>query len=120
MTAEERISFERTHLNSVRLVHEGAEEDYEAHNTEFHSRLYAGAHNVHIQDLVAATRARLAPFRRAQFRLPGRLAKSFDEHDAIVTAVMRGDGRAAEMAMRAHVSMVGVASSEVVNASQGP
>ena len=40
------------------------------------------------------TRSRLAPFRRAQFRLPGRLAKSWDEHDAIVTAILRGDGAA--------------------------
>ena len=56
------------------------------------------------------TRSRLAPFRRAQFRLPGRLAKSWDEHDAIVTAIMRGDGVAAGAAAKAHVSIVSEAS----------
>ena len=56
------------------------------------------------------TRSRLAPFRRAQFMLPGRLAKSWEEHDAIVTAIMRGDAAAAGKAARAHVSIVSEAS----------
>ena len=69
----------------------GAEEDYEAHNTEFHTRLYVGAHSPHIYELATLTRSRLAPFRRAQFKLAGRLTKSWDEHDAIVSAILRGD-----------------------------
>ena len=56
------------------------------------------------------TRSRLAPFRRAQFRLPGRLSKSWQEHDAIVTAILRADGPAAESAAKAHVSLVSEAS----------
>lgn len=61
-------------------------------------------------ELVTQTRARLAPFRRAQFRLPGRLAKSYDEHDAIVTAIMRADGPGASQAAQSHVSIVSDAS----------
>jgi DNA-binding GntR family transcriptional regulator len=110
MTADERRALDRDHQASARLVHLGAEEDYEAHNTEFHSRLYRGAHSKHIHELAAMTRSRLAPFRRAQFRLPGRLAKSWDEHDAIVTAVLRGDAAAAGAAAKAHVSLVSEAS----------
>ena len=48
MTADERRALEREHQASARLVHLGAEEDYEAHNTEFHTRLYRGAHSKHI------------------------------------------------------------------------
>ena len=56
------------------------------------------------------TRARLAPFRRAQFRLPGRLLRSYEEHDAIVTAVLRADAANASRAAYAHVSTVSDAS----------
>jgi DNA-binding GntR family transcriptional regulator len=118
MTTAERRVLEQEHEASKRLVHLGAEDDYEAYNTTFHTRLYHGAHSSHICEITAATRSRLAPFRRAQFRLPGRLAKSWDEHDAIVTAVMRGDGALAGAAARAHVTIVREASS-VFAASRG-
>lgn len=110
MTAAERRSLEIEHQASARLVQLGAEEDYEHFNTDFHSRLYRGAHSTHIHDLTVMTRSRLAPFRRAQFMLPGRLAKSWQEHDAIVTAIMRGDAAAAGKAARDHVSIVSEAS----------
>ncbi len=120
MTPEERRLLEREHEGSARHVRSGAEEDYEAYNTEFHSRLYAGAHNAHIHELVSLTRSRLAPFRRAQFRLPGRLSKSWEEHDGIVTAIMRGDAAAAGAAARAHVSIVSEASSVFATAIEPP
>ena len=110
MTPVERRALEREHQASARLVHTGADEDYAAHNIEFHTRLYRGAHSKHIYELTTMTRSRLAPFRRAQFRLSGRLSKSWDEHDAIVTAIMRGDGVAAGLAAKAHVSIVSEAS----------
>lgn len=115
MTPDERRSIERLHQDSARLVRLGAEEDYEAHNTEFHTRLYLGAHSKHIYEMTLATRSRLAPFRRAQFRLSGRLAKSWDEHDAIVTAILRGDAVSASAAAKAHVSIVSEASAVFVH-----
>lgn len=110
MTAGERRALEIEHQASARLVQLGAEEDYEYFNTEFHTRLYRGAHSKHIYELTVMTRSRLAPFRRAQFMLPGRLAKSWQEHDVIVTAIMRGDGAAAGQAAKDHVSIVSEAS----------
>lgn len=118
MTAGERRTLEIEHQASARLVQLRAEEDYEYFNTEFHTRLYRGAHSTHIYELTVMTRSRLAPFRRAQFMLPGRLAKSWQEHDAIVTAIMRGDGAAAGSAARDHVSIVSEASA--VFAATGP
>ena len=118
MTSQERQQLDAIHQGAARLVHLGDEEGYALHNTEFHTRLYAGAHNVHIYELVSLTRSRLAPFRRAQFRIPGRLAKSWDEHDAIVTAVLRGDAAGAEAAARAHVNIVSDASSEFVHSAR--
>lgn len=110
MTAGERRALEVEHQASARLVQLAAEEDYEYFNTEFHTRLYRGAHSKHIYELTVMTRSRLAPFRRAQFMLPGRLAKSWQEHDVIVTAIMRGDGAAAGQAAKDHVSIVSEAS----------
>lgn len=110
MTVDERRLLEVEHRGSARLVHLGEEDEYAAHNTEFHSRLYRGAHNDHVLELVTQTRARLAPFRRAQFRLAGRMARSFEEHDAIVTAILRGDAASAGRAAHAHVAIVSDAS----------
>ncbi|TPK60671.1 GntR family transcriptional regulator [Mesorhizobium sp. B2-4-15] len=110
MSAGERRALEIEHQASARLVRLGAEEDYEYFNTEFHSRLYRGAHSTHVFELTVMTRSRLAPFRRAQFRLDGRLTKSWKEHDAIVSAILRGDGVAAGAAAKDHVSIVSEAS----------
>lgn len=110
MTAEERRALDMEHRASMRLVHSGAPEDYSAYNTEFHNRLYRGAHNNHLLELAMQTRARLAPFRRAQFRLSGRLTKSYEEHDRIVTAILRADPAAAGHAAYVHVSIVSDAS----------
>lgn len=106
MTVDERRLLEIEHRASARLVHQGADEDYAAYNVEFHTRLYRGAHNEHIFELVTQSRARLAPFRRAQFRLPGRLTKSYAEHEEIVTAIMRADATAAAQAAYLHVEIV--------------
>lgn len=110
MTVDERRGLDVEHRASVRLVHSGSSEDYAAYNTEFHNRLYCGAHNDHLRELAIQTRARLAPFRRAQFRLSGRLSKSYEEHDRIVTAILRADPVAAGQAAFDHVSIVSNAS----------
>jgi DNA-binding GntR family transcriptional regulator len=52
------------------------------------------------------TRARIAPFSRAQFRTLGRLAKSHREHDDIVRALLSGSRPDAAAAMRAHIETV--------------
>ncbi|MBX5039057.1 GntR family transcriptional regulator [Rhizobium lentis] len=118
MTVDERRMLELEHKASMRLVHTGAEEEYAAYNTEFHTRLYRGSHNDHILEMVIQTRARLAPFRRAQFRLPGRLAKSYEEHGRIITAIMRADGAAAAQAAFSHVEIVSDASAVFATAGE--
>jgi len=120
MTPVERQTLDAVHRNARLLVQAGSAEAYAAHNTEFHSLLYAGCHNSVLQDMLTATRARLAPFRRAQFNLVGRLALSWAEHDAVVQAILRGDGELAGRAMRAHVLTVSAASADYVSAIKPP
>ena len=56
--------------------------------------------------MTLATRTRVQPFRRAQFRNLGRLAKSHAEHDRVVVAILRGERERAASAMRAHIMTV--------------
>ncbi len=65
-----------------------------------------GAHNDYLAEITLATRARVQPFRRAQFRNLGRLAKSHAEHDQVVVAIQRGEHERASNAMRAHIMTV--------------
>ncbi len=110
MTSDERHALATEHRQSQGLVAAAAEEDYAAYNTEFHNRLYRGAHNDHIAEMVMQTRARLAPFRRAQFRLHGRLRKSYEEHEEIVNAILQQDSLEAGKSAYQHVSIVSDAS----------
>lgn len=119
MTLEERRALERMHRDLIRIVQAGQTEDYSAYNIEFHNRIYQGAHNQHILELVTQTRSRLAPFRRAQFRLTGRLSLSFQEHEAIVNAILRGEKNAAAEAAYRHVEIVGDASSTLTQHTVG-
>ncbi|GGA44286.1 GntR family transcriptional regulator [Pelagibacterium lentulum] len=103
MSIGERQELEQAHQHSVALVRAGSLGPYEAFNARFHQMIFDGARNLHLVELTTLTRSRLAPFRRALFRLPSRLAISFDEHADIVTAIMQGDGPGAERAMREHI-----------------
>ncbi len=114
MTAAERVRLQTAHEEARLLVQGGDPESYEASNRRFHEILYEGAHNPYLREITLATRNRLMPFRRAQFHLLGRLARSWAEHDRVVAAILRGEAEAAARAMRAHVLTVGQASAEYV------
>jgi DNA-binding GntR family transcriptional regulator len=108
ITPVERHALAATHEELRAMIQSGDPQRYHEINEAFHSRIYAGAHNSYLADITLATRARVRPFRRAQFRNLGRLAKSHLEHDLVVTAIMRGDRDAAMRAMRDHIVTVRV------------
>lgn len=115
MGARERESLRRLHEGSVELVEAGDHRGYDAFNRVFHEHVYEGCQNGEILDLARAMRRRVAPFRRAQFRVPGRLAASFAEHAQVVAAILAGDADGAAAAMRAHLRLVGGASARVLH-----
>lgn len=110
MTPAERKALERLHLESSEMVRSNDPEAYEAFNTAFHNLIYRGAHNEFLEEAALSIRRRLKPFRGAQFRLEHRLSRSLAEHDAIVTAILRGNAERARETMRGHVTVVGEAS----------
>lgn len=106
MTVPERRGLEALHGELRLLVHEGNPVSYHEKNEAFHAAIYAGSHNGYLAELTLMTRTRVAPFRRAQFRATGRLGGSYQEHDLIVEAILRGDQAGASEAMRAHIGIV--------------
>jgi len=106
MPAAERARLEAIHEELRVLSHAGNPERFHAVNERFHNAIYAGSQNGYIAEMTLATRVRVQPFRRAQFRNLGRLAKSHAEHDRVVLAILRGDRNGAAGAMRAHIELV--------------
>lgn len=114
MNSAQREALSRLHQESVHLVRDGTADAYARYNQEFHSLIFEGAQSPQLQQLADATRTRLAPFRRAQFRLVNRISKSWEEHDAIVRALMAGDADGVARMMRLHVQTVSAMSAEFV------
>ncbi|WP_420132076.1 GntR family transcriptional regulator [Rhodopseudomonas sp.] len=106
MSPLERRDLEAIHAELRLLSHQGNPERFHEMNERFHNAIYAGSHNDYIAEITLATRVRVQPFRRAQFRNLGRLAKSHAEHDRVVVAIMRGDRAGAAAAMRGHIELV--------------
>ncbi|MCB4771542.1 GntR family transcriptional regulator [Ancylobacter sp. Lp-2] len=102
----ERRRLETLHADMGEMMRLGDFAAYREANEQFHASIYAGGHNDYLVELTLATRQRLSPFRRAQFRALGRLALSHLEHDRVVTAILRGDRDGAAMAMRDHIAIV--------------
>jgi len=101
-----RQRLEAIHEELRVLSYAGNPDRFHEVNERFHNAIYAGSQNDYIAEMTLATRVRVQPFRRAQFRNLGRLAKSHAEHDRVVVAIMRGDRVGASVAMRAHIELV--------------
>jgi DNA-binding GntR family transcriptional regulator len=106
MTRTERQALESIHEKLRALTQSGDPQRYHEMNEAFHAAIYNGAHNEYLAELTVTTRLRVAPFRRAQFRNLGRLAKSHAEHDQVLTAILRGECLRAGEAMRTHITTV--------------
>lgn len=106
MPAAQRHELEGLHERLRLLSYEGNPQLFHEANEAFHNAIYAGSQNGYVADMTLATRVRVQPFRRAQFRNLGRLAKSYVEHNRVVVAIMRGDRVGAASAMRDHIETV--------------
>jgi len=106
MRGAERRALEDVHEKLRVLIQRGDPQRYYEVNEAFHATIYAGAHNSYLAELTLATRGRVQPFRRAQFRNLGRLAKSHAEHDRVVQAILRGERVLAAQNMYAHIIKV--------------
>lgn len=107
MAPVERGRLQRLHESMGEMALKGAIEDFVEANDALHNLIYSGAHNAFLEETTSNLRRRLAPYRRAQFRTTGRLARSHQEHDIVVRAIVTGDPARAHAAMLHHVDQVG-------------
>ncbi|HKK56330.1 GntR family transcriptional regulator [Marinobacter sp.] len=120
MNKQQREVLLQLHQESLDVLRDGTVDDYSRYNHELHTLIFEGAQSSQLQQLAEATRMRLAPFRRAQFRMPNRVSKSWEEHDVIVRAILAGDADGVARLMRQHLQTVGTMSAEFVAENQPP
>ncbi|WP_279300437.1 GntR family transcriptional regulator [Mameliella alba] len=107
MTREELAELEARHEACRQLAEEERTDDYNAENSAFHACIYRATHNGFIAKEAMRLHAMLQPYRRIQLQVRNRVKRSFEEHEAVVTAIRNGDDAAAEKAMRDHVLVQG-------------
>ncbi len=114
MAPDQKEALQGDHFASEIFARTTDFEGYEAANRAFHRAVYDGSGNPILVEAAEDIRRRLSPFRRAQFHLEGRIARSFHEHGLIVDAIVRSDEEAAYAAMRDHMLIVKDASAAFV------
>lgn len=115
MTQQERESLLAIHLDSHKHVTSGDIDAYDKANIKLHESLFHGCHNQYVEEAVLSARAKVAPYRRAQFKLPDRAKSSYFEHGEIVKAVIKGMTHEASDLMIAHINQSFLASSRYVS-----
>lgn len=78
-------------------------DNYYAENSAFHACIYRARRYAFIAKQAMRLYAMLHPYRRIQLQGRNREKRSFDEHQAVVTAIFIGDDAAEAEAMRDHV-----------------
>ncbi|MBR7560033.1 FCD domain-containing protein, partial [Mycobacterium tuberculosis] len=68
MSPAERHGLEALHEQLRLLSYAGDPQRFHHVNEQFHNAIYAGSRNTYIAEMTLATRVRVQPFRRAQFR----------------------------------------------------
>lgn len=75
-------------------------------NTRLHEAIHGAARNETLQAIVANLKHRLVNVQFSTMMMPGRAARSMQEHAALVDAIESGDSERAEAAMREHMAKV--------------
>jgi DNA-binding GntR family transcriptional regulator len=96
-----------THEACRKASEAGDADNYYYENEAFHDAIYKASHNAFLYGECSALHRRLKPYRRLQLRVANRVAVSFQEHDAIVGAILARDSPRAQMLLRDHVVIQG-------------
>lgn len=107
ITEAELAEFEKVHAHCQQLAEAGKVEAYYFSNSEFHHCIYRATHNAFLAQEASRLHAMLQPYRRMQLQVRNRMAKSFNEHEAVIAAIRAGDADAAATALREHVAVQG-------------
>jgi len=125
MSAAEHMRLLEVHEACRRARDDADPDQYYYRNEEFHTLIYEGSHNTFLAEQARNIHRRIAPYRRLQLRVRGRIGASFDEHDDVVRAILAGDGDKTAELLRNHVLVQGdrfadlVASLSALGAKEG-
>lgn len=115
VVSEDEVALKAT-LESCRQAAESGDSDvYYYENERFHRAVYAASGNRFLAEQASSVNKRLAPFRRLQLRVRNRMRTSYDEHAAIVEAILNGDGALAAERLHSHVSVQGERFSDLIS-----
>lgn len=104
---EEQLALQEAHRACEAARDANQPDIYYQLNEIFHQRIYEASHNSFLVEQANALHRRLRPYRRLQLRVRNRMATSFNEHQSIVEAIIKGDGDLASALLRAHVTVQG-------------
>lgn len=107
MTPDEHARLVAAHEACARASESGDPSAYFEANGQFHEAIYSGSGNEFLAEQARALQSRLKPYRRLQLHVRNRVGNSFQEHEAIVAAILDGDDTRAEAALRAHILIQG-------------
>jgi DNA-binding GntR family transcriptional regulator len=115
ITEEQRTRLVQVHRDSLRHVEENDAEGYRRSNANFHAVLYAGCHNIFLAQQLYTIRQRTRMYRQNSFVQPGRMQISFEDHQRVLDAILRGDAEAAQQHMLEHITVGGRGFAEFVS-----
>ena len=105
MTPVEHAALISIHKRSRPYVDARDSEGYHALNKSFHEVIYAGSHNQYLREQACTLYDRLAPYRAYELKRPDALRLASQEHEAIVAAIVAGNGDEAHRLLVDHISL---------------
>ncbi|MCS0496060.1 GntR family transcriptional regulator [Ancylobacter sp. MQZ15Z-1] len=103
----DRVAISRAHDACCAAVSAGDDAAYYPANADFHAAIYAATNNRVLRAEALRLQLALQPYRRLQLKVPRRIEASLAEHEAILDALLKGDGATAAERIRAHVLVQG-------------
>jgi DNA-binding GntR family transcriptional regulator len=112
LAARRMTHAEHTVLTEAHAACKSARDDrdpdaYFYRNEVFHDVIYAGGHNAFLTEQARILHRRLRPYRRLQLRVRDRVGVSYDEHDAVVQAILAGESEKTATLLRDHILVQG-------------
>lgn len=105
--AADRAAINEAHAACCEAVAAGDDDAYYPANARFHAAIYAATGNRVLRAEAIRLQTALQPYRRLQLKVPRRITASLAEHEAILQALLAGDGVSAAERIRAHVLVQG-------------
>lgn len=107
LSDEDRHALVSAHEASRAAIDGGDPNAYFYLNERFHHAIYEASHNQFLIEQARQLQRRLRPYRRMQLHVRDRVKASFEEHAAIMQAIVAGDGELAAQRLRDHVTVQG-------------